>query len=190
MMAERCASVYGSNMELIQTFLDRQLVASAYLHDLANSITPVLWAVEAAVEEGRMDARYEQTVERTPELFSAAREPPEPLVPAPRPGVFRGFSVLIRAPIELLEYALAHIPHREVEVEVGAETIRWSILGIPEEEASGQWDVAKVREWMTSGGPGLAEARLQMAARVVGATYTAPVKPVHEYTGTLRLPRA
>ncbi len=154
--------------------LDREIMISGILHDMNGRLMVLQWFAHA-IDEWR---------ERIPDAFRPIGDPvpaieqltrlggalSDTAVGPPGEAVFRGVPVRVRGPIEVLEVALSGLPSVAVQVEVMPDHVVLSVTGVPAAEATMGWSFSDVERWRAQGGPGLAGARLQIAARLVGAT--------------------
>lgn len=150
---------YTRAMDAARVLLDRELVLSAIVHDVRGPLTALLGWAELAD-----DPMIGETVGRVAGLVDELVQ----TGPA-HTATFEGRAVRVRAPIDILRIAIDELPHRSMEVrEQGGEVIV-EIHGIPAAEGEGGWSLAQVRRWLAEPGPGLAGARLRIAARMCGA---------------------
>jgi hypothetical protein len=173
-------------MDPIRALLDRELFVSGVRHDLATSLT----VVQGYVELDYPDAR--------PELANAIADAcsllsllSDPRAPRSESAWFRGARVRVEGPVEVLEWAVRELPHRSVRVEEGGRDVLVTIEGVPVGEQDPRWRLADVTRWLSEGGPGLAGARLKIAARIVGApcNFGNPVADAGEGEVYIHLPR-
>jgi hypothetical protein len=158
-------------MDAARTFLDRELLLAGIVHELRGPITAVCGFIE--LEEDHPRPSLEAAVDRLTSLVNALSDSS---VAPPARDTFRGVPVTVKGPLEVLEVAIAGLPHRSVDVTEGAEHVALAIAGVPIEELAAGWSIAQVRRWLAEGGPGLAGGRLRIAARIVGALrYTFPI---------------
>jgi hypothetical protein len=174
-------------VDFVQTLIDRELLVSAHIHDLSTTHMAVMWALETEVNSGRILPEVELKAQDVATLIHGMRDR---VSSAAVPAVLWGERVLALGPVEALEISLVQLPHTRVTVSTTAEAVSWSIEGIPAQEGRVLWTVPMVREWLANGGPGLAYARMCIAARIVGATFTVPPQCPDPWTGVLRMPRA
>ncbi|MES2641239.1 MAG: hypothetical protein V4850_17245 [Myxococcota bacterium] len=151
-------------MDPARTLLDRELLLSGIVHELRGPITAVHGFME--LDDKTPRPGLASAVERMTSLVSTLSDtsisPPEVVS-------YRGSSVLVKGPIQVLELAIASLPHSAVTVELTPEHVVIQITGVPATEVAAGWSMAQVRRWLADGGPGLAGARLRIAARIVGA---------------------
>lgn len=149
---------------LVRLLLDRELAISAALHDLGGPLTAMQGWAELSTDLGGRG--LDDVMERITAYLA--------LIGDPRPGPpvvaeIAGCRVSVHGPIDILRIAIDDLPHREVRAWTEPDGVRVEIHGVPLEENASGWTLAEVRAWRATGGPGLAGARLRIAARVVGA---------------------
>jgi signal transduction histidine kinase len=173
-------------MDAARTLLDRELLLAAIVHELRGPITAVCGFIE--LEEDHPRPSLAAAADR---LTSLANALSDSSVSTPERDVLRGVPVTVKGPLEVLEVAIAGLTHRAVEVADAADHVAVTITGVPVEELAAGWSIAQVRRWLAEDGPGLAGARLRIAARIVGALrYTFPiVSGESESTVHIRLAR-
>jgi hypothetical protein len=151
-------------MDLARTLLDRELLLSGIVHELRGPITAVQGFVE--LEEDRARPSLVLAVDRLTTLVHTLADP---AVASPEVVPFRGTPVRVKGPLQVLELALAGLPHREVAVEVLPDRVALTVTGVPAGEVAAGWSLTQVQRWLAEGGPGFAGARMRIAARIVGA---------------------
>ncbi|MDP2311437.1 MAG: hypothetical protein Q8P41_00915 [Pseudomonadota bacterium] len=160
-------------MDPARTLLDRELLLSSIVHELRGPITAVHGFVELDDQHHRPGLL--SAVERLTSLVATLSQT---AVSAAEVARFQGVPVVVKGPIETLDVALAGLPHREMTVELAPEHVSITLFGVPAAELAAGWSLAQVRRWLAEGGPGLAGARLRIAARIVGALrYSFPLSP-------------
>ncbi len=152
-------------MDPVRTLIDRELLLSGIVHELRSPITAVQGFVELA-EETNPRPGLEAAVDRLATLVNTLSE--TGVVP-PYTAMFCGTEIRTKGPPEVLERALSLLPHRSLTIEARADHVALAIGGVPATEQSAGWSLAQVQRWLAEGGPGLAGARLRIAARIVGA---------------------
>lgn len=151
-------------MDPAHALLDRELLISGILHDLRGPLTAVQgWA---ELEEERGSPAVTGALTRVRTLLDGIADP---TWAAPADAVFAGARVRVRGPIDVLKIAVDDLPHERIEVVSDGERVDVRIDGVPAAEIPQGWSMAQVRRWLEEGGPGLAGARVRIAARVVGA---------------------
>lgn len=151
-------------MDAVSTLLDRELLLSGLVHELRGAITAVHGYAELDASPPR--AALEAAIDRMSGLVSTMAEP----VAAPSARVqLLGEWVRVSGPPEALERAIALLPHASLTVEARGDIVCVEIEGVPATEQAPGWSAAQVSRWLAQGGPGLAGARLRIAARIVGA---------------------
>jgi hypothetical protein len=151
-------------MDPARTLLDRELLLSGIVHELRGPITAVHGFMELDDKTPRpgLASAVGRMTSLVATLSDTSISPPEVVS-------YRGLSVLVKGPIQVLELAIASLPHSAVTVELTTEHVVIQITGVPVAEVAAGWSLAQVRRWLVEGGPGLAGARLRIAARIVGA---------------------
>src|SRR4051812_3647883 len=100
-------------MDPARTLLNRELLVSALVHELRGRITAVQGFAEldAGRHGARIGAAHAGMTDLVATLSETASEPA---------GIaeFRGVPVRVRGPIEVLETAIAGLPHRAMELEL------------------------------------------------------------------------
>ncbi len=160
-------------MDLARTLLDRELLLSSIVHELRGPITAVHGFMELDDHNPRpgLESAVERLTSLVATLSDTAVSPPEVVQ-------LRGVAVRVKGPIEALEAAIAGMPHRSLTMELEREHAVLTLEGVPVGELAAGWSMTQVRRWLSEGGPGLAGARLRIAARIVGALrYSSPVMP-------------
>ena len=145
-------------MDAARALLDRELVVSAVVHDVRGSLTALLGWAELA-DDPMIGVTLGRVVGLVDELVQS---------PPTHAASFEGRTVRVTAPIDILRIAIDDLPHRSIEVRDQEGEVIVEIGGIPAVEAEGGWSLAKVRRWLAEPGPGLAGARLRIAARMCG----------------------
>ncbi|MFZ5481902.1 MAG: hypothetical protein ACOZNI_34395 [Myxococcota bacterium] len=149
-------------MKRLRAALDRELMVSAVAHDLRGSLT----AAQGWVELEDPDGPLAGVLDRMALLVEALGDP----VGEPEVARIEGEPVRVVAPIDILKLAIDGLQHAARHTRVEGEEVVIELHGVPAAEIVGGWTLAQVRAWLRSGGPGLAGARLQVAARRVGAS--------------------
>ncbi|MDP2306175.1 MAG: histidine kinase dimerization/phospho-acceptor domain-containing protein [Pseudomonadota bacterium] len=160
-------------MDPARTLLDRELLVSGIVHDLRGPLTAIQGFTELYDRNPR--PVLAPAIDRMTSLVSTLAETS---VSPPDFVQFGGVRVRVRGPIGVLELAIASLPHRALRLELAPEHLAVEISGVPIAEIAAGWSLAQVRLWLAEGGPGLAGARLRIAARIVGALrYSFPLTP-------------
>ena len=169
-------------MDSACALLDRELVISGIVHDMNGRLMALHWFADATDGWRERSPNAPGTVgapgpaiEQLTRLGAALSDT---AVGPIREGKFRGVTVRVCGPIEVLEVALEGLPSATVQIEVVPDHVAIRVTGVPAAEATIGWSFPDVERWRAEGGPGLAGARLQIAARLVGATQFAFPVPV------------
>lgn len=158
-------------MDPARTLLDRELLLSSIVHELRGPITAVHGFMELDDREPRpgLESAVDRLTSLVATLSDTSVAPPESVS-------FHGIDVRVKGPVEVLDAAIAAMPHRSLSVELEREHAVVILTGVPVGELAAGWSLAQVRRWLAEGGPGLAGARLRIAARIVGALrYSSPI---------------
>jgi hypothetical protein len=171
-------------MDSLRVLLDRELLISAIVHDLRGALTAAQgWAELEEGDDGPL-TRVLVRVATLVEDFAEGVAPPATVE-------LYGQTVRVTSPIDILHLAIDGLQHTAVAPRVEGDVAAFDIAGVPADEAVAGWSLAQVRTWLAEGGPGLAGARLQIAARRVGAARCqfAPSADGAHVVVTVRLPR-
>ncbi len=167
--APRGAAPVTNERAVWERVLDRELLLSAFSHDVRGPITALSGYAELEGVSERSPLRL--ATARLVELVGLLPGRVRAEVPTDLGPLFGVDSAWGRTSgcVEPLAFALTTLPHGACELEESASL--WTILvpGLPAEELTVDWSVHLVRRWETEPGVGRAGARLRMAARLAGA---------------------
>lgn len=168
-------------MDVLRALIDRELLVTAVVHDWRNALNAVTTApdYDDVAPYGPLGQATERMITLANRLADA------PIAPT-QLATFRGVSVKVRGPIAALDMALSDLPSAGMTIELHPEHLSITATGVPRSELEAGWTSARVEAWREHGGPGLAGARVRVAARLVGAMRcSAPMPPQGEYEGSM-----
>jgi hypothetical protein len=148
--------------------IDRELLLSAFSHDVRGPITALDGFFE--IEEVAGTSPGQLALRRLADLVGVlAARPPRSSTANLR--CFEGLpdvTVRVACPMDPLRVALRRLPHGPLAVRLDAAV---ATLVVPGDAAQldTEWSLPQVRRWLASPAPPLAAARVQVAARMVGA---------------------
>ena len=168
-------------MAVIRALLDRELYWTALFHDLRGPVTALggLLELEPVVSPSQQHTCDRLSAMVADDLPNAGDHVEDLAVVL---GVLGSAPASLAAPGEVLSSALLHVAHDGVTVTLGEHGVIVGISGISTIDGQSGWSLDQVRDWLSVGGPGLAGARLRVAARLCGAqaqVFTAPAGAAH-----------
>jgi hypothetical protein len=170
-------------MDVYRALLDRELLVTAVVHDWRNALN----AITTAADYDDV-APYGPLGHATERMITLANRLSDAPLGTMELATFRGVSVRVRGPVTLLELALSQLPSTGMTVELHPEHLSITASGVPREELEVGWTSSRVEAWREHGGPGLAGARVRVAARLVGAMRcSGPMPAPGEYDGSLTI---
>lgn len=168
-------------MDVLRALIDRELLVTAVVHDWRNALN----AVTTAPDYDDV-APYGPLGQATERMISLANRLADSPIGPVQLATFRGVTVRVRGPIAALELTLSELPSSSMTVELHPEHLSITAAGVPRAELDAGWTASRVEAWREHGGPGLAGARVRVAARLVGAMRcSVPMPPQGEYDGSM-----
>jgi hypothetical protein len=171
---------------VIRTLLDRELCWTGLVHDLRGPVTALGGLLELEpVASPLLQAACERLSAMVAEDLPSRGDHVEDL--AVLLGVPGSAPAVMAAPGEVLAQALLAVRHDGVAVSAGEHGVIVEITGVATIDGESGWSLGQVRAWLADGAPGLAGARMRVAARLCGAqaqVFTAEPGAAH---GLLRL---
>lgn len=181
------AALVSDARTLWERVIDRELLLSAFSHDVRGPVTALSGYAELEGVGERSPLRL--ATARLVELVGYLPGRVRAEVPTDLAATFGVPSALALTSgcMEPLAFALMALKHEACELEESAQHwIVW-IPGLLAEELTAEWNVQLVRGWEVEPSVGQAGARLRMAARLAGAALVGFQAPPGVARGVLRI---